>query len=193
MKAKDILQLVSLVLVLAMVYIIISQAKRNKMLEKIAAKAIGERDFYKRTYLNQLEALLIDTEAPNEILKELEGLKNFYEEIDIEVHKQLQTIISLVKEGHKEKAVFDLTKIIEVILKSSYEKEESKKCKVNFHKLLEYAENKEWISNHEHSYAKFIKKIRNEEGHELNVTIENREAYIAIFSGIQIAYKLTKK
>lgn len=193
MKAKDIVLIILGGLAFLFLYLFLEEHQRRKRAEQLAARALGERDFFKTAYLNQLETMLIQNDAPSDTLKELEKLKNFYEDINVEVHKQIQTVINLLKDEYKEKAILDMAKIVEVILKDSYEKEENKKCNKTFHKLLEYAESKNWIDAQDRSFAIYVKRIRNEEGHELNVSIEHREACLAIFSGIHLAYKLTKK
>lgn len=191
MKKRDVIILICIVIIFAIIFAFIKQVERNKWLEKIAAKAEGERDYYKKAYLNKLETMLVKSEAPSEILKELEALKDHYENLDIEVHKQLNTVIKLLNDDHKEKAIFDLSKIVEVLLKKSYQKIEQKKCKIRFYQLLDYAKGKNWFNEVDHSFAMNIKQIRNEEGHQLNVEIDTNEAYLAIFSGIHLAHKLS--
>jgi hypothetical protein len=189
MKTKDILFIILSAIVLLLLIAFIDEKSRRKRLEKIAAKAIGERDFYKNSYLNLLETKLLESNAPNEVVLEIENLMTYYENIDIEVHKQLNTIIKLLQDGHKEKAILDLTKIIETLLKNKFEEIEGKKGKKLF-QLLEYARDKEWIKPIDFAFSELIRSIRNKEGHELNNIVDNRTAYLAIFSGIEIIYKI---
>jgi len=191
-KTRDIFFIAGAILLLVMIYLFIKENERSNRLERIAARAIGERDYYKKSYLNQLETKLIETDAPHDLLKELEGLKVHFENVDTQIHKQINTVMNLLTDGYKEKAIFDLSKVIENILKHSYEKVENTKCKMKFYKLLEYAVKHDWISQEEHQFAKAIKKIRNNEGHQLNSEVDLKDASTAILSGVKIIYHLPK-
>lgn len=192
MKGKNIFWIIIGGFFLLLLWLLRQETKKREVAEKIAANAIGERDFYKSKYLNLLESKLIESDAPNEIIKELESLMNHFDKIDIKVHEQLNTIIKLLNDGYKEKAILDLTKVIENLLKDTFEKIEGKKGK-KLYQLLEYARDKNWIKPHEFAFSELIRSIRNKEGHELNNTIDNRTAYLAIFSGIEIIYKIPRQ
>jgi hypothetical protein len=148
-------------------------------------------------YLKLLSKYLADTKGQEDVIlrikSQLADLQREYESIDSAIANKLQVVMELIAENKQEIAIEKLTLIIENILKDKYIAEgkakDKKSCPV-LAKLLEYARDLKWITNHHFNFSLFLKEKRNQEAHELAPVINENERLIAFFSGIEIIYHL---
>jgi hypothetical protein len=129
--------------------------------------------------------------APD-VLKELQKLKTDIDNLDQNIHIELDSVIKRVNDGENTKAIKDLAKIVENNLKVKVENDTKFKNKPMLHNLLEHALNCKWISNRQYENGMLLKEIRNKESHELAVKEESINIGIAIFAGIDILYSVSK-
>lgn len=156
-----------------------SGKKRIKELEEDRLKLI--KDSLSNSNLSE--------EVKNQILKLIQEYKN----IDSDISNELISILSLIEIGQNEKAIKDLTKIIENILTDKFKKEEKFKKFKNYiplSNLIEYANEIKLFNNKEYNASCILKEFRNEESHKLNVKYGNNWQMIGLLGGIEIIFKL---
>lgn len=193
MKAKDIGIAILILLVIAGIWLFVNEKKKNNLLEKVVDRLTNENESLKKSYLDLLQRyLIIQKETAPDILEELEKLKDQFVTLNKDVHIELKSVIQHMDNGNGAKAVKDLAKIIENILKEKVLQDQSFKKKPMLANLLEHAKNCNWINPQEHAYGELLREIRNKESHELNVQVEPHRIGLAIFSGIQIIYSLSQ-
>ena len=139
--------------------------------------------------LNQLNLELKKTiqskeNLPEEIKVNLNKLISDFEKLDKNISEELISISSLIEIDEKPKALFSLAKIIENLLKKIY------KEKLNFNKLIDKAKEQKLITAEECHFVHGIREIRNKEGHEINVKVENYLTASSFMIGIGIISKI---
>ncbi len=109
--------------------------------------------------------------------------------------------MALIEAKQPTKAAFSLAKIVENLLEEKYSqngdfknfvqsKNKGKKRNPVFNDYLEYAKNQKLIGTDEFHFAKGLKEIRNQEGHELDVKKQDSWLATAFFTGIGLIMKL---
>ncbi|HPX75795.1 MAG TPA: hypothetical protein PLW77_04350 [Bacteroidales bacterium] len=118
-----------------------------------------------------------------------------FSNVDKKVANELTTALNLLQIGYVEKAIEDLVKIIEHLLTiyckenesfASWQKEE-KGRRFDLHNYLLFCKEKEIITDIEYQFFNAIKKIRNEEAHNLDFKNEgylNEAGLITAIGGI---------
>lgn len=192
MKPKTIALIVSLLVILLVVWLFTDEREHNKRLQKIVNKLTRENDNLKRGYFELLEKYL--QTQPNvtpDIISELQKLKSKTDNLETNVHYEIDSVIRLVNQGEGAKAVKDLAKIVETKLKEKATNDTTFKKQPKLHFLLEHARDCKWIKSRAYENGMLLKDIRNEESHELAVQKEQYEIGMAIFGGIEILYALS--
>lgn len=148
------------------------------------------------------ELLNITKEIPNEIKTQIEKLVTEYEDVAPDVSQELLDVISLIEQNMESKAIATLAKVIENLLKNKFapkmlfnkfkteEEFTSKKLKISFFKVIEFAKSENFISESEYSLILILKDFRNKSSHELDVKIGENWQIIAFLTGIEIVCKL---
>lgn len=139
--------------------------------------------------LNQLNLELKKTieskeNLPEEIKTNLNKLISDFDKLDKNISAELISISSLIEIDEKPKALFSLAKIIENLLKKVYTE------KLNFNKLIDKAKEQKLITAEECHFVHGIREIRNKEGHEINVKVENYLTASSFMIGIGIISKI---
>lgn len=146
--------------------------------------------------LNELKSLIEETKDIDHVLKnKITQLIDTYKGIDTKVSNELTAAMALINAKQPTKAVFAMAKIVENLLKEKYSndpnfKSFSKSKKPSFHDFLDYAKHQGEIDPEEFHFAKGLKEIRNEEGHELDVKKAANLIHTALFSGIGLILKI---
>lgn len=142
-----------------------------------------------------------NNQLEEEVKKNLTKLVDKYKGIDNKVSNELKAAMSLIDAQQPTKAAFSLAKIVENLLCEKYaldgEFKEFVKTNNNgkkktpvFNDYLEYAKNQNHIGPEEYHFAKGLKEIRNQEGHDLDVKKNESWMATAIFTGIGLIMKL---
>lgn len=193
MRFKDFCIIILVALAIVLFWAFLNERQKGNMKDKIISRLEDENDELKKAYLDLLQRyLILHKDTTPDILEELEKLKDQFVELNKDVHIELKSVILHMDNGNGAKAVKDLAKIVENILWDKAQEAQSFQKKPPLAQLLEHAKKCSWITPHEQAYGELIKEIRNKEAHELNVQIEPHRLGLAIFSGIQIIYSLTK-
>jgi hypothetical protein len=197
MKNKAITNILATIASLAIVWLILDNLKlRNEIEEK--DKRNSEKDDINQKLKEKIEE---SKDIPEAVKQELEELIRKYKKIDSDVSKELITASSLIEIKEYPKAIFTLIKIIENLLKEKYSKNAvfttwiKNKGRINpvFADFIEFAKEDGFITKDEYHFAKGLKEIRNEEGHELNVIKHSLITYSAFLLAISFILKLCKK
>jgi len=146
--------------------------------------------------IEELEKLIDQNqEVDADLKKKLQKLIHQYQGVNPKVSNELISALALIEIKQKSKAAFSLAKIIENLLKKRYQNDEKFKSKsrVSFHKLLDHAKESNDISSDQYFFAKGLKEIRNEEGHELDVEKDDSWFKSALYIGIGLILKLDEK
>lgn len=139
--------------------------------------------------LQQLNTTLRETVERKEILpleirKDLNNLIEDFDKLDKNIAEELISISSLIEIDEKPKALFSLAKIIENLLKKVFNE------KMNFNKLIDKAKDEKLLTSEECHFAHGIRELRNKEGHEINVKVENYLTASSFMIGIGIISKI---
>lgn len=154
----------------------------------------------------QLDAIRKTIESDDEIdlkvRKKLLDLITQYQIIDPNITAELVSATNLINAKEHVKAAFSLAKIVENLLKDKYHSDpqfaqyllnpNGKKRRPNFNEYLDYAKKLGDIEPEDHHFAKGLKEIRNQAGHQPNVQKENSFLHTALYSGIGLIIRLTK-
>lgn len=191
MKAKDWLIIATIVVVLILLWLFLSEREKAKRKDDIIDRLTKENETLKSAYLDLLMKYLKEEGGtPPNVINELKRLKDEIDHLDTEVHVELDSVIKRVSEGEGTKAVKDLAKIVETKLKEKAANDATFKKKPMLHNLLEHARDCSWISSRQYENGLKLKEIRNRESHELAVTEESREIGMTIYAGIDLIYAL---
>lgn len=138
-------------------------------------------------YLNKRNDL------PDELKTQLLHLREEYDGINDAVALKLEQVIKLITAGEQKLAIEKLSLIIENLLKDKYIKEgkaKDKKSCPTLHKLLHYAKDLKWITEHQFNFSLFVKENRNESVHNIDENITSNAILISFLAGIEIIYHL---
>lgn len=126
----------------------------------------------------------ISTELKNQIQK----LIKFYNKSHPDVSKELKDVLIEIQNGQDVKAIRDLAKIIENLLKAKY-KSEVRFCNskhIPLKHLIEYAKEKCFFNEKQYKAACILRDFRNQESHELAVEDTENMKMIALLGGIEL-------
>jgi hypothetical protein len=191
MRQRDIMMILIIAVILIVGFLFINEVKKNELKDKIIRRLVNENDELKKAYLDLLQKhLLISENTPKDVIVDIERLKEQAVNLNKDVHIELGSVIDNVRNNNGVKAVRELGKIIETVLKEKALKDEKFKKKPTLNNLLEHAKICNWIKPNELAYGELIREIRNKESHELNVQVEPHKVGLAIYAGIDIIYTL---
>jgi len=194
MKAKDYIIIILLIFSLLVTWVLLDERQRAKRKDEIIDKLRKENDELKKAYLSLLEEhLRKQPDLEPSVLRELQKLKSEIDELDSPTHLELDSVVRHVVQKEYSKAVRDLAKILEVVLRKKINNDVSSKRQQNFHSLIEYARNCKWITDQEFHNLQQLKDVRNKESHELAVVIHPIDAGLMVFAGIKTLYTVSRK
>lgn len=183
-----------IILGVVLIWLFIDEKRKGELLEKANRRLKNENDELKKAYLDLLqEYLLLSESTPQEIIADIERLKQQAVELSKDVHIELGSVIDNVRDKKGVKAVRELGKIIEHVLKEKASQDANFKKKPTLSNLLQYAKDCKWINPNEHAYAELIREIRNKESHEVNPQVDSHKVGLAIYVGIDIIFTLCGK
>jgi hypothetical protein len=157
----------------------------------------------KKDRLKLIQKILkTEKEIPAEIKNQLLKLVTEYKDIDPDVSQELMNTLLLIENNHQSKAIATLAKIIENLLRDKFAEEilhgkynsdiefKSKKKRLNFKNIIEFAKNVEFLTEHEFNLLNILREFRDKESHELNIKIGKNWQTIAFLTGIEIVFKI---
>lgn len=166
-------------------------AKAIEKLEKENEDLAEENEELKIEYLDLLQQVMETKEKVTpDVIKELDDLKEKAKTLDTLVHVELSSVIQQVNTGHNEKAVKDLAKIIENVLKMKAQKEAEFKDQPTLNNLIKFASVKQWLPAEDVAVAHSLRNLRNEESHDLAVKKPLHEMGFLLFAGIKLINRL---
>ncbi len=129
------------------------------------------------------------------MLAKLNDLIVTYKDIDERVSSELSSTIRLIEANEPVKATFGLTKVVENLLKDRFQNDPGFKSFIGrrdatLAEYLNYAETTGLIGKDELGFARGMKEMRNQEGHELHVQKERGFVQSVILFGIGMIAKL---
>lgn len=189
MKGKKNIAIVVLsVTVLFVLWLFIDEREKAKRKDEIIDRLRDENRKIKAGYLELLEKFLKESgDVEPSVIEELQKLKSEIDVLDSEIHVELDSVIKRISEGEGTKAVKDLAKIVENVLKEKVEKDENyQKKRPMLNDLLLYAKDKGLICSRLYENGMKLKELRNLESHELAPTCSKLEIGLSVFAGIEI-------
>ncbi len=179
------------VIALIAIWLFIDERQRLRKKESLIEKLNQEKESFKKAYLELLTRYLKDEKSMTpDLVEEINKLKNNTDNLDADVHVELDSVLNQMKNGKGSKAVKDLAKIVENELKKKVRQDHKFKQKPMLHNLLKYARDCNWISKLQFENGLKLKDIRNKESHELAVRVNKRELGLTLFAGIDLLYAL---
>lgn len=156
---------------------------------------------YEQNMISLREMINNNDQLEGEVKKKLVTLIDTYKGIDSKVSNELTAAMALIEAKQPTKAAFSLAKIVENLLQEKYsqngdfkeyvkKKNNGKKRNAVFNDYLDYAKQEKLIESDEFHFAKGLKEIRNQEGHELDVKKQDNWLATAFFTGIGLIMKL---
>lgn len=188
MKSKTIAIAILTALLLVILWLFIDEREKAKRKDKIIDCLKAENKKIKSDYLELLQKYLVINGCvePN-VIEELNRLKTEIDEIHSSIHIELESVIKRVSDGEGTKAVKDLAKIVENVLKEKALKDETfKKSRPMLNDLLSYAKEKGLICSRLYENGLKLKELRNKESHELAPSCSKLEIGLSIFAGIEL-------
>lgn len=187
MKGKNVIIALCLIVVLVVLFLFINEREKAKRKDEIIDRLKDENRRIKMAYLGLLEKYLkANGDVQPSVIKELQRLKSEIDDMHTTVHVELESVIKRMTDGEETKAVKDLAKIVENVLKEKAEKDETFKKKPMLHNLLEYAKDKGLICSRLYENGMKLKELRNKESHELAPECSKIEIGMSVFAGIEI-------
>lgn len=175
--------------------------KENQFLLRANNELVEVVNEYEENLSSLKEMIRNNDHLESEVKKKLVNLIDTYKGIDSKVSNELIAAMALIEAKQPTKAAFSLAKIVENLLEEKYSqngefkefvknKNSGKKRNPVFNDYLEYAKNQNLIESEEFHFAKGLKEIRNQEGHELDVKKHENWLATAFFTGIGLIFKL---
>ncbi len=185
MKKNNVLLIGIALVAAALIYYLIENNRKLKFQEN-RIKELEENKI--QLIKDSLSKSALTEEIKNQVLE----LINEYKDIDEDISNELISVLSLIGIDQIEKAIKDLAKIIENLLKDNFLNDEKFKNKkfVSLGKLIELAKESGLFNNKEYNAVCVLKEFRNEESHELNVKYGSNWQMIGLLGGIEIIFKL---
>lgn len=130
------------------------------------------------------------TEISTELKKQIKKLIGYYNTTHPDVSKELKDVLIEIQNGQDVKAIRDLAKIIENLLKAKYKSEErfSNTKYIPLKLLIEYAKEKCFFNEKQHKAACILHDFRNQESHELAVDDTENMKMMALLGGIELIF-----
>lgn len=192
MKGKNIAIVFLSIIVLVVLWLFIDERQKAKRKDEIIDRLQDENRRIKMAYLSLLENFLKQTgEVEPNVIEELHRLKSKIDQMDTAIHIELDSVIKKVTEGEGTKAVKDLAKIVENVLKDVAVRDATFTKTPMLHNLLEYAKNRGLICSRLYENGMKLKEIRNKESHELAPVCSKLEIGMSVFAGIEIISAIT--
>ena len=190
-RVKDLIIVVLIIIIALLGWAFINERMKNELKDKAIRRLTDENDELKKGYLDLLQKhLLLSENTPKEVIADIERLKDQVVNLSKDVHIELGSVIDNVRNRNGVKAVRELGKIIENVLKEKAANDANFKKKPTLFNLLVHAKICNWIKPHVQAYVELIREIRNKESHELNVQVEPHKIGLAIYAGIDIIFSL---
>jgi hypothetical protein len=175
--------------------------KENQILFSANNELVEVVHEYEENLSSLKEMIRNNDQLEGEVKKKLTSLIDTYKGIDSKVSNELTAAMALIEAKQPTKAAFSLAKIVENLLEEKYSqngefkefiknKNNGKKRNPVFNDYLEYAKDQKLIEQDEFHFAKGLKEIRNQEGHELDVKKHENWIATAFFTGIGLIMKL---
>lgn len=175
--------------------------KENQVLFSVNTELVEVVHEYEENLSSLKEMIRNNDQIEGEVKKKLTSLIDTYKSIDSKVSNELTAAMALIEAKQPTKAAFSLAKIVENLLEEKYsqngefkefikKKNNGKKRNPVFNDYLEYAKDQKLIEQDEFHFAKGLKEIRNQEGHELDVKKHENWIATAFFTGIGLIMKL---
>lgn len=175
--------------------------KENQILFSANTELVEVVHEYEENLSSLKEMIRNNDQLEGEVKKKLTSLIDTYKGIDSKVSNELTAAMALIEAKQPTKAAFSLAKIVENLLEEKYSqngefkefiknKNNGKKRNPVFNDYLEYAKDQKLIEQDEFHFAKGLKEIRNQEGHELDVKKHENWIATAFFTGIGLIMKL---
>lgn len=160
-------------------------------------KVITERQKFSQFQQELFEQINQRDELTEEVKKQLKDLIEKYRFVDEDVANELISVASLIDMKQETKAIASLTKVIENLLKKVYESDSNLRRKLSrcqrsprLVDYLKHAKDENLIEEEEFEFASGLRKIRNQEAHELNVNKGRNWVASAFLTGISIILKI---
>ena len=182
MKGKDVLIGALVITAGVFIYLFFDERERNK-------KLLLKNTDLQNDKLNLLkENLNINKEITPEVKRQLLALIEEYKSKHPKVSIELKDVLEQIQEGKDIKAIRDLAKIIENLLKEKYQNEPSfaKLKRITLKPLIEYAKEMSLFNDKLYNAACILHLFRNEESHELAVSDTENMKMVALLGGIEI-------
>lgn len=135
-----------------------------------------------------------------QVKEKLQQMIYEFQYTDPDVAQELRNALQKLQIQQTEAAIMDLAKIMEHILKNKYQQKltfitwlKAKKSQLSLYNLLAFAKDQEDITEIEMSFYLSLKKLRNQQAHEIN---QFNDPYInaaGLLAGIGAIMKLAKK
>ncbi|MDF3026921.1 MAG: hypothetical protein K0S23_1228 [Fluviicola sp.] len=187
MKGKNIVIVVLLGLLLFLLGWTMNERERARRKDKMMDRLREENKELKMAYLSLLEKFLKANGVEPSVLEELHKLKSEIDEMETEIHVELESVIKRISDGEGTKAVKDLAKIVENTLKEKAKTDESfTNRRPMLNDLLLYAKEKGLICSRLYENGLKLKELRNLESHELAPSCSKLEIGMSVFAGIEI-------
>lgn len=191
MKGKVLFYVFVVIIILIITWIFINEREKARRKDLIIEKLSKENEQLKHGYLSLLEKYLkTQKKVSPDVIEELQNLKSKIDNLETEIHVELESIIKKVNDGEGANAVMELAKIVEHKLKEKALNDESFKKKPMLHNLLEHAVNCNWINKRQYENGLLLKEVRNKYAHELDVNEESRNIGMSIFAGVDLIYTI---
>ncbi len=163
----------------------------------LANTVVRERQKFSQFQQELFEQINQRDELTEEIKKQLKDLIEKYKFIDEDVTNELISVASLIDMKQDTKAIASLTKVIENLLKKVYATDSNLRRKLpknqDSPRLVDYlrhAKDENLIEEEEFEFASGLRKIRNQEAHELNINKGRNWVASAFLTGISIILKI---
>lgn len=187
MKGKNVMIIVLIAVLLFLLGWTMNERERAKKKDKIMDRLKEENKELKMAYLSLLEKFLEANGVEPSVVEELHRLKSEIDEMDTEIHVELDSVIKRISDGEGTKAVKDLAKIVENVLKEKAVKDETfTKKRPMLNDLLLYAKEKGLICTRLYENGLKLRDLRNKESHELTPSCTKLEIGMSVFTGIEI-------
>ena len=187
MKGKNVMIIVLIAVLLFLLGWTMNERERAKKKDKIMDRLKEENKELKMAYLSLLEKFLEANGVEPSVVEELHRLKSEIDEMDTEIHVELDSVIKRISDGEGTKAVKDLAKIVENVLKEKAVKDEIfTKKRPMLNDLLLYAKEKGLICTRLYENGLKLRDLRNKESHELAPSCTKLEIGMSVFTGIEI-------
>lgn len=187
MKGKNILIVALIAFVLFALGWAMNERERAKKKDKMIDRLRNENKEIKMAYLELLEKFLKATDVEPNVIEELHRLQAEIDEIETAIHVELESVIKRISDGEGTKAVKDLAKIVENVLKEKAKQDESFTIRrPMLNDLLVYAKEKGLICSRLYENGLKLRDLRNMESHQLAPSCSKLEIGMSVFAGIEI-------